>query len=275
MVYASRFSRSSYSLKVLADNSYRSISEGRYDVEKEYQLSHEPLSIRKSILRCSHAPLITEVKLSSPTEGNLSASLDETNIASAAQEMADNGAVALSVLTQPHLFSGSIKHLSAIRRCVSVPILMKDIIVSEVQIQSAKKIGADCILLIKSVFDNDLAEGSMEKFSAQARAKGLSTLVEVHSENEFKEVLKESANYDLIGINNRDLNTFEVDLDVTRRLLMKYDKGKNIIVSESGIKLPNQIVLLKEAGADAFLIGTGIIKSGNISSKVRELYQSF
>lgn len=275
MVYASRFSRSSYSLKVLADNSYRSISEGRYDVEKEYQLSHEPLSIRKSILRCSHAPLITEVKLSSPTEGNLSASLDETNIASAAQEMADNGAVALSVLTQPHLFSGSIKHLSAIRKCVSVPILMKDVIVSEVQIQSAKKIGADCILLIKSVFDSDLAEGSMEKFSAQARAKGLSTLVEVHSENEFKEVLEESANYDLIGINNRDLNTLEVDLDVTRRLLMKYDKGKNIIVSESGIKLPNQIVLLKEAGADAFLIGTGIIKSGNISSKVRELYQSF
>lgn len=275
MVYASRFSRSSYSLKVLADNSYRSISEGRYDVEKEYQLSHEPLSIRKSILRCSHAPLVTEVKLSSPTEGNLSASLNETNIASAAQEMADNGAVALSVLTQPHLFSGSIKHLSAIRKCVSVPILMKDIIVSEVQIQSAKKIGADCILLIKSVFDNDLAEGSMEKFSAQARAKGLSTLVEVHSENEFKEVLEESANYDLIGINNRNLNTFEVDLDVTRRLLMKYDKGKNIIVSESGIKLPNQIVLLKEAGADAFLIGTGIIKSGNISSKVRELYQSF
>lgn len=275
MVYASRFSRSSYSLKVLADNSYRSISEGRYDVEKEYQLSHEPLSIRKSILRCSHAPLITEVKLSSPTEGNLSASLDETNIASAAQEMADNGAVALSVLTQPHLFSGSIKHLSAIRKCVSVPILMKDVIVSEVQIQSAKKIGADCILLIKSVFDSDLAEGSMEKFSAQARAKGLSTLVEVHSENEFKEVLEESANYDLIGINNRDLNTLEVDLDVTRRLLMKYDKGKNIIVSESGIKLPNQIVFLKEAGADAFLIGTGIIKSGNISSKVRELYQSF
>lgn len=275
MVYASRFSRSSYSLKVLADNSYRSISEGRYDVEKEYQLSHEPLSIRKSILRCSHAPLITEVKLSSPTEGNLSASLDETNIASAAQEMAANGAVALSVLTQPHLFSGSIKHLSAIRKCVSVPILMKDVIVSEVQIQSAKKIGADCILLIKSVFDSDLAEGSMEKFSAQARAKGLSTLVEVHSENEFKEVLEESANYDLIGINNRDLNTLEVDLDVTRRLLEKYDKGKNIIVSESGIKLSNQIVLLKEAGADAFLIGTGIIKSGNISSKVRELYQSF
>jgi indole-3-glycerol phosphate synthase len=275
MVYASRFSRSSYSLKVLADNSYRSISEGRYDVEKEYQLSHEPLSIRKSILRCSHAPLITEVKLSSPTEGNLSASLDETNIASAAQEMADNGAVALSVLTQPHLFSGSIKHLSAIRKCISVPILMKDVIVSEVQIQSAKKIGADCILLIKSVFDSDLAEGSMEKFSAQARAKGLSTLVEVHSENEFKEVLEESANYDLIGINNRDLNTLEVDLDVTRRLLEKYDKGKNIIVCESGIKLPNQIVFLKEAGADAFLIGTGIIKSGNISTKVRELYQSF
>src|ERR687891_1247994 len=275
MVYVSRFSRPSYGLKVLADNSYRSINEGAYDVERYYHLSHESLNIKKSILNCSHAPLITEIKLSSPSGGNLYASLNETNIASAAQEMADNGAAALSVVTQPYLFSGSIKHLSAIRKNVSVPILMKDIIVSEVQIESAKKIGADCILLIKSVFDNDLAEGSMEKFAAQARAKGLSTLVEVHSENEFKEILEESASYDLIGINNRDLSTLEVDLDVTRRLLKKHDKGKNIIVSESGINIPNQIVFLKEAGADAFLIGTGIIKSGNISSKVRELYQSF
>src|SRR5215207_11116135 len=274
MVYASGFSRPSYGLKVLADNSYRSINEGAYDVERYYHLSHESLSIKKSILNCSHAPLITEIKLSSPSGGNLYASLNETNIASAAQEMADNGAAALSVVTQPYLFSGSIKHLSAIRKYVSVPILMKDIIVSEVQIESAKKIGADCILLIKSVFDQDLAEGSIEKFSTLSRSKGLCTLVEVHSENEFKEALEDSKCYDLIGINNRNQNTLEIDLGVTQRLLEKYDKGNNIIISESGISSPEQIVSLKKAGADAFLIGTSIIESGNIASKVKELYRS-
>ncbi|HYZ65271.1 MAG TPA: hypothetical protein VE574_00950, partial [Nitrososphaeraceae archaeon] len=117
--------------------------------------------------------------------------------------------------------------------------------------------------------------GSIEKFSTLARSKGLSTLVEVHSENEFKEVLEDPATYDMIGINNRDLNTLEVDLGVTRRLLHRYDKGKNVIVSESGIIFPKQIVYLKEIGADAFLVGTSIIKSGNIALKVGELYQSF
>ena len=275
MAYVGRFSRPNCGIKFLVDNSYRSINEGAYDVEEYNHLSHEPLSIKKSILKCNHAPLITEIKLSSPSRGNLSASLNETNIAFAAREMADNGAIALSILTQPYLFSGSIKHLCAVRKYVSVPILMKDIIVSEVQIESAKRIGADCILLIKSVFDHDLAEGSLEKFATLARIKGLSTLVEVHSENEFKDVLDDSATYDMIGINNRDLDTLEVDLGVTRRLLQKYDKGKNIIVSESGISFPDQIVLLKEIGADAFLIGTSIIRSGSIMSKVRELYQSF
>src|ERR671910_24599 len=274
MVYVSRFSRPSYGLKVLADNSYRSINEGAYDVERYYHLSHESLNIKKSILNCSHAPLITEIKLSSPSGGNLYASLNEANIASAAQEMADNGAAALSVVTQPYLFSGSIKHLSAIRKYVSVPILMKDIIVSEVQIESAKKIGADCILLIKSIFDHDFAEGSIEKFSTLARSKGLCTLVEVHSENEFKEALEDSKYYDLIRINNRNLNTLEIDLGVTQRLLEKYDKGNNIIISESGISSPEQIVSLKKAGADAFLIGTSIIESVNIASKVKELYRS-
>jgi indole-3-glycerol phosphate synthase len=189
--------------------------------------------------------------------------------------MVDSGAAALSVLTQPYLFSGSVKHLAGIRKHVEVPILMKDIIVSEVQIDSAKKIGADCVLLIKSVFDQGLAEGSIERFSIQARSKGLSTLVEVHSEKEFKGVLEDSENYDLIGINNRNLNTLEIDLDVTKRLLKKYDKGKNVIVSESGISSSEQILLLKKAGADAFLVGTGVIESGDISSKVMELYRSF
>jgi indole-3-glycerol phosphate synthase len=274
MANVSRFSRLNRGLKILTDNSYRSVNEGAYDVEHGYQ-SHEPISIKKSILKCQHAPLITEIKLSSPSRGRLSASFNEKYIADVARDMVDSGAAALSVLTQPYLFSGSIKHLAGIRKHVEVPILMKDIIVSEVQIDSAKKIGADCVLLIKSIFDQGLAEGSIEKFSILARSKGLSTLVEIHSEKEFKEVLEDSENYDLIGINNRNLNTLEIDLDVTKRLLMKYDKGKNVVVSESGIISSEQILLLKKAGADAFLVGTSVIESGDISSKVMELYRSF
>lgn len=275
MGYVSKFTRPNYGLKILADNSYRAVNEGAYDIERSYQLSHECINIKKSILKCQHAPLITEIKLSSPSKGKLSASLNEKNISSAARDMADNGAVALSILTQPYLFSGSIKHLAAVRKHVGVPILMKDIIVSEVQIDSAEKIGADCVLLIKSIFDQDLAEGSLEKFSTLARSKDLFTLVEVHSENEFKEVLEDSKSYDLIGINNRNLSSHEVDLGVTKSLLKKYDKGKNVIISESGISSSEQIKVLKKAGADAFLIGTSIIESDNIASKVMELYRSF
>jgi indole-3-glycerol phosphate synthase len=275
MANASRFFRLNYGIKSLTDNSYRSINEGAYDVEPEYHLSHDPISIKKSILKCQHVPLITEIKLSSPSRGRLSASINEKTMITTAQIMIEGGAAALSVLTQPYLFSGSIKHLARIRKQVDVPVLMKDIIVSEVQIDSAKKIGADCILLIKSIFDLGLAEGSIERFSNLAKSKGLSTLVEVHYEKEFKEVLDNTENYDLIGINNRNLSTLETDLEVSMRLLKKYDKAKNVIVSESGIDSSEQILSLKNAGADAFLVGTSIIESEDISSKVMELCRSY
>lgn len=275
MANASRFFRLNYGIKSLTDNSYRSINEGAYDVEPEYHLSHEPISIKKSILKCQHVPLITEIKLSSPSRGRISTSINEKTMVTTAQGMIESGAAALSVLTQPYLFSGSIKHLARIRKQVEVPVLMKDIIVSEVQIDSAKKIGADCILLIKSIFDLGLAEGSIERFSNLARSKGLSTLVEVHYEKEFKEVLDNTENYDLIGINNRNLSTLETDLEVSMRLLKKYDKAKNVIVSESGITSSEQILSLKNAGADAFLVGTSIIESEDISSKVMELFRTY
>jgi indole-3-glycerol phosphate synthase len=275
MANASRFFRLNYGLKILTDNSYRAINEGAYDVKPEYHLTHEPISIKKSILKCPHVPLITEIKLSSPSRGRLSASINEKTMITAAQGMVESGAAALSVLTQPYLFSGSIKHLARIRKQVEVPVLMKDIMVSEVQIDSAKKIGADCILLIKSIFDLDLAEGSIERFSNLARSKGLSTLVEVHYENEYKEVLDNTENYDLIGINNRNLSTLKTDLEVSMRLLKKYDKAKNVIVSESGIASSEQILSLKNAGADAFLVGTSIIQSEDISTKVMQLCRSY
>jgi indole-3-glycerol phosphate synthase len=189
--------------------------------------------------------------------------------------MVSAGAVSLSVLTQPYLFDGSIDYLAMIRKTINIPLLMKDIIVSEVQIDCAKRIGADCILLIKTMFDNNLAEGSLEKFSEYATKKGLKVLVEVHSEQEFEEVVRYRRKYyDLIGVNNRDLNNLDVDISTTARLLKQVNKGNNIVVSESGITKAGEIRYLKEAGADCFLIGTSILASANIESKLKELYFS-
>jgi indole-3-glycerol phosphate synthase len=189
--------------------------------------------------------------------------------------MVSAGSIGLSVLTQPYLFNGSIEYIYKIRKIIKVPILMKDVIVSNIQIDAAQRAGADCVLFIKAIFDQNLAESSLEKLAEHAYKKGLQIIVEVHSENEFADSLKLKDSYrDLIGINNRDLNNLEIDILTTYRLLKKYDKGKNIIVSESGIRNADDVRYLKKAGADAFLIGTSIMESKDIASKVRELYLS-
>ncbi len=183
--------------------------------------------------------------------------------------MTNSGSVGISVLTQPYLFDGSIHNLGSIRKGVNVPLLMKDIMVSEVQIDAAKKAGADCILLIKSIFDKGFAEGSIEKFSEYAIKKDLEVIIEVHSEDEFEDVLKNKKQ--LIGINNRNLNTLEVDINVTITLLQKFGKQNNIIISESGISETNDIKKLRSIGVDAFLVGTSLMESANIFEKIQEL----
>jgi indole-3-glycerol phosphate synthase len=131
------------------------------------------------------------------------------------------------------------------------------------------------VLFIKAIFDQNLAESGLEKLSEYAYKKGLQIIIEVHSEDEFADSLKLKECYrDLIGINNRDLSNLKVDILTTYRLLKKYDKGKNIIISESGITNANEIRYLKKAGADAFLIGTSIMESNDIESKVSQLYLS-
>ena len=270
----SRFIRSNFRLRTLADNSFRAIDEGAYNADKYDFTRHSSLCIKKQILSCPHAPLITEIKISSPSRGKIIDSINN-NLVEIAKTMVSSGAIGISVLTQPYLFDGSINYLAMIRKAINIPLLMKDIIVSEVQIDCAKRIGADYILLIKTIFDNNLTEGSLEKFSEYATKKGLQVLVEVHSEHEFEEVVRyRTKYYDLIGVNNRDLNNLDVDISTTERLLKKVNKGNNIVVSESGISKPSEIQYLKAAGADCFLIGTSILDSGNIESKLKELYFS-
>jgi len=261
----SKFVRTDFSIKRLADNSFKAIDEGAY--ETKHSFTHDAISIRKAITACPHAPLITEVKFSSPSQGKIRSKTSPTEIATT---MVNAGATGLSVLTQPYLFDGSIEYLAAIRKSANVPLLMKDITVSTVQIDAGKKAGADCILLIKTIFDRNLAEESMDKLAEYATKKGLQVLVEVHTEQEFAEVLK--ARHALVGINNRDLDSLQVDIANTERLLEKHGKGKSLIISESGISKPTDIQYLRKAGADAFLVGTSIMETGNVAAKVAELY---
>lgn len=263
----SKFVRTDFSIKRLVDNSFKAIDEGAY--ETQHSFTHDAISVRKAVSSCAHAPLITEIKFSSPSQGKIRG---RTSPAEIAMTMVNAGAVGLSVLTQPYLFDGSVEYLAAIRKAVSVPLLMKDITVSTVQIDAGKKAGADCILLIKTVFDKDLAEDSMEKLAEYAAKKGLQVLVEVHTEQEFAEVLK--AKHGLVGVNNRNLDNLQVDIANTERLLNRHSKGKSLIISESGIAKPADIQYLRKAGADAFLVGTSIMETGDVGAKVAELYNS-
>lgn len=262
----SKFVRSDFNIKRLVDNSFKAIDDGAY--EPRYSFNHDAISIKKTVTLCQHAPLITEIKFSSPSQGKLRSLTSPAEIATT---MVNAGAIGLSVLTQPYLFNGSVEYLAAIRKSVSVPLLMKDITVSTVQIDAAKKSGADCILLIKTIFDQNLAEDTMEKLLEYAKIKGLQVLVEVHTEQEYAEVLK--AKHSLVGINNRNLDNLQVDITNTERLL-KHGKGKSLIISESGISTPSDIQYLRNVGADAFLVGTSIMETSDIGAKVSELYNA-
>jgi indole-3-glycerol phosphate synthase len=265
----SKFVRNDFTLERLVDKSFKAIDQGIYET-KQLSFTHDAISLRKAITSCPHAPLITEVKFSSPSQGKIRTKVKAAGIA---RRMAESGAIGVSVLTQPYFFDGSIRYLAAIRKAVmSIPLLMKDIVVSTIQIDAGKQVGADCILLIKSVFDRNLAEDSMEKLAEYAKKKGLQPLVEVHTEQEFAEVLK--AGYELVGINNRNLDNLQLDITNTEKLLKSNNKGASIIISESGISRPSEVQYLRSAGADAFLVGTSIMQTQDIGAKIKELYNA-
>lgn len=268
-----RFQHQDSFLYRLADNSYRALDDGAYDLNTSDIKSHDILDLRKRIISCPYVPIIGEIKYSSPSHGVL---LDEKFSPSyLAETMTESGAIAISVLTQPYEFHGSIHHISAIRHKINAPILMKDIVVSDVQINTARKIGADSILFIKSVFDNNLAEGDLENYLDYANRIGLKAVVEVHTEMEFAEALKlvEGSN-NILGINNRNLDTLEVDTSVTTEILKKQSKGKSVVISESGISDSQTIRELRKVGADGFLVGTSLVQSSDIGHKLGELTQA-
>jgi len=253
-------------LRKLVNNSQIAIDDGVYDVEGDLQKSNKDFI--QIIKTNQHATLLTEIKFSSPSLGKIRTLTDPVSIAN---QMIAGGSKALSVLTQPHLFNGSPEYFMKIRQSVDVPMLMKDIMIDKVQIDAAKKIGADFMLVIQSLFDQGFLK-DIDEFIDYGHKQGLEILLEVHTKQEFQNALKTEA--DLIGINNRNLDTLEIDLHTTEKTLQGYEKSR-LILSESGIETPEDIQYLKKCGADAFLIGSSIMKSDNIEEQVRRLVNAY
>ncbi len=253
-------------LKRLVSNSQAAIDDGTYDIDANLDKSSKDLI---QIIKTNVRPtLLTEIKFASPSLGKIRTLTDPASIA---KQMIAGGSKALSVLTQPNLFHGSPEYFMKVREAVDVPLLMKDIMIENIQIDAAKKMGADYILLIQSLFDQGFLK-EIEEFIEYAHKKELKILLEVHTKQEFVNALKTKA--DLIGINNRNLDTLEINLKTTEIVLEGYEKQR-LILSESGIETIDDIQYLKKCGADAFLVGSSIMKSNNIEEQVRKLVSAY
>ena len=217
-----------------------------------------------SALRGDHIRLIAEVKKASPSRGVIRHDFNPVEIA---RTYTSNGASAISVLTEFRYFQGSLDYLKDIEKALGnkrPPLLRKDFIGDPYQIYQSRAYGADSLLLIVAI----LTPGRLEELLGLSRELGMSCLVEVHNEAELEIALKSGAR--IIGINNRDLNTFTVDLATTRRLrpLIPPDR---IVVSESGIKDSSDMEKLKSWGVDAVLIGESLMSAPDIAAKMKEL----
>jgi indole-3-glycerol phosphate synthase len=213
--------------------------------------------------------LIAEVKKASPSAGVICKDFDPVKIA---KEYEAAGASCLSVLTDEQFFQGSLDYLRQIRAAVKLPLLRKDFIIDERQILEAIEWGADAILLIVAI----LSDEQLQKFHALAVEAGLAVLVEVHDEDELNRALKISPR--LIGVNNRNLKNFQVDLATTENLAAKLEAGNwklgkdsRLLVAESGIHTRADVERLQKCGAGAILVGESLMKQGDIGAKVREM----
>ncbi|MFQ6044243.1 MAG: indole-3-glycerol phosphate synthase TrpC [Candidatus Poribacteria bacterium] len=207
--------------------------------------------------------LIAEVKKASPSKGIIREDFDAAGIALIYQS---SGASAISVLTDERFFQGNLSYLTAIRETTSIPLLRKDFIIDEYQIYQARASGADAILLIAAI----LGLGIMQTFLRIAHSLDLDCLVEVHTESELKKVLDTEAQ--IIGINNRDLKTFQTSLDTTVRLRKLIPQDK-VVVSESGIHSHQDVKMLQKCGVNAILVGEALMRSADINAKIKELME--
>ena len=250
-------------LDVLARDAKETVAAGYYQIPTQSKATS--VSLRKAIIESGQNAVITEVKAASPSRGAIKTGFNPAEVARA---MENGGATGISVLTEPKHFSGSLSYLSKVREAVNLPILMKDIIITPIQLEAASKIGANAVLLIEALFERGYCELCLGEMITQAHARNLEVLVESHSEVEYQKIIETDA--DLVGINNRDLRTLEVDLQITENILKKHENPGKVVVSESGVMTPEDLLFLRGCGAQAFLIGSAVMMADNIEQKVKE-----
>jgi indole-3-glycerol phosphate synthase len=251
-------------LPELAAKARARVKRGYYDRSGSANASRR--SLVKTIQESRKTPVITEIKYASPSAGKIRESGSPLEIAKA---MLSGGACAISVLTDPENFDGDLDTLVTISREIEAPTIMKDIIVSLEQLRAAARAGASAVVLISEIFSRKLSGVGLDSMILEANRLGLELLVEANSASEFESLRRFRP--DLYGINNRNLSTFQLDLSTTEKILAENVNMDRPVVSESGIESPHDIRRLKAAGADAFLVGTSIMKSSDIEGKVREL----
>ena len=251
--------------EVAAAKKYRSLQSLRAEVEGDKVLRADlrgfEASLRKQIA-AGNAGVIAEVKKASPSKGVIRADFRPANIA---ESYANSGAACLSVLTDVHFFQGDVEYLKQARAACELPVLRKDFMIDLYQIYEARHMGADCILLIVSALDH----GLMAEMEACAHELGMDVLIESHDGEELEAALKLKSR--LIGINNRNLRTFETSLDTTLNLLPRIPKER-MVITESGIMGPADVERMREKDVHAFLVGEAFMRATDPGAELRKLF---
>lgn len=252
--------------EVLAAKKYRSLASLRGDVENDAGLRAGVRGFEarlRSTIASGRAGVIAEVKKASPSKGVLRADFRPANIA---ESYARHGAACLSVLTDVQFFQGSSDYLLQARAACDIPVLRKDFMIDMYQVYEARAMGADAILLIVSALDH----GLMSELEACAMELGMDVLVEVHDGDELDVALK--MHTPLVGINNRNLRTFETSLETTTGLLARIPPNK-LVVTESGIMGPSDVKRMRDANVHAFLVGEAFMRAPEPGVELARLFE--
>ena len=232
------------------------------DFKKFLSIKRDFRDVKKALKSTSDNPyrIIAEIKKASPSKGVIREDFDPIEIAKIYNEVAD----AMSILTEPHFFQGSIEYLKKISKFSKIPLLRKDFIIDEFQIAEAYAAGADFILLIAKALDLN----QLQRLYNFAKNIGLEVLFEIHDEEDLNKALEIGA--EIIGFNHRDLKTFKMDMDLSKKLIPKLPEGI-IVVAESGINNFDIMQKLHKDGVDAFLIGEYFMRQDNIKEAILKL----
>ena len=246
--------------RIVGKTRERVLRDKRAGLPTQSGVAGKPFIFEKSLRRAGMS-FICEIKKASPSKGLIAEDFPYLDIAS---EYERAGAEAMSILTEPDFFQGNDRYLAEIRKVAGIPLLRKDFVIDPFQIEQAFCLGADAVLLICAI----LSHSQIAEYIKEADRYGLSCLVETHDEVEVKTALKAGAR--IIGVNNRDLKTFEVNMSNSIRL-RKLVPGDIVFVSESGIKTAEDIAILRENGVNAVLIGETLMRSGDKKAALTKL----